>query len=222
MFLETWSFNTANSTETIMKRLEGVSAQSVLASRFWKAYALYFMGKIEETSFRLAAMPILFGRQKSSYYPILSGEIYKALDGKNHIQVTAKYAWGIPLEKVRRVFEAIVCDFYYETHYPMELCLEYMTHTNIADLYRYEWIETQDGHLFTFRGGRGDIWTDFGKDAVGSTYYIQFNRLKEGTGMRIGFVEHKNNFNWYPVIVPVEDVHMFWQRKLGMELKRIV
>ncbi len=85
-------------------------------------------------------------------------------------------------------------------------------------LYRYDWMQSQNGYLLTFKGQEGGIWADFGKDAIGSTYFVQFNQLKEGTGMRVSFVEQKSNFKQAPAIVTAEDIHIFWQRKLGMRL----
>ena len=40
--------------------------------------------------------------------------------------------------------------YYYITNYSLELCLEYMKHDNIYDIFSYKWEEREDYYLITF------------------------------------------------------------------------
>lgn len=222
METEKWYYKTSNSAQVIAQRLRSVTISPPPATNLHGMRA-YYIGTVGEDSFRLGVLQNPFGgrRLKLAYFPILDGRIYAGWH-KNIIDVTVENEMYMPLQIVRGVFESIVQDFYYETHYRLEDCLEYMSHSNVTDLYCYDWVKEQDGYLFTFRGSKGGVWSDFGKDAYGSTYYVQFNRLKEGTAMRISFAWQQESFHWNPVLVPAEDVHTFWHRKLEMKLKQVI
>ncbi len=223
METEKWYYKTSNSAQVITQRLQSVTISLPLPINLHGMHA-YYIGTVGEDCFRLGVLQSPFGgrRHKLGYFPILDGRIYAGWNQKNVVDVTVENEMYMPLQQVRGVFESIVQDFYYETHYLLEDCLEYMTHVNVTDLYSYDWAEEQEGYLFTFRGSKGGVWADFGKEAYGSTYYVRFNRLKEGTVMRISFAWQQGSFHWDPVLVPVEDVHTFWYRKLEMKLKQAI
>lgn len=221
METDKWYYKTANSAQIITQRLRSVTISPPPAVNLHGMRA-YYVGTVAEDTFRLGVLQNVFGGRtlKLGYFPVLDGRIYPGWNKKNVVDVTVENEMCMPLQMARGVFESIVQDFYYETHYPLEDCLEYMTHVNVTDLYCYDWAKEQEGYLFTFRGSKGGVWSDVGKEAYGSTYYVQFNRLKEGTAMRISFAWQQESFRWAPVLVPTEDVHTFWYRKLGMKLKR--
>lgn len=223
METDKWYFKTANSAQTITGRLKSVTISPPPAMNL-HGIRSYYVGKIWEDSFRLGVLQNAFGgrQTKLTYFPILIGRIYPGWNKKNVVDVTVENEMHMSLRTARGVFESIVQDFYYETGYTLEECQEYMRHSNVTDLYCYDWVKGQEGYLLTFRGNKGGVWADFGKEAYGSTYYVQFNRLKEGTAMRISFAGQQESFQWYPVLIPAEDVHTFWDRKLAMKLKQMI
>ncbi|MCI8614675.1 MAG: hypothetical protein HFJ01_06170 [Lachnospiraceae bacterium] len=222
METDKWYYKTVNNAQIITQRLRAVTISPLAVNLH--GMCAYYIGTVGEDSFRLGVLQNAFGgrKLKLGYFPILDGRIYAGWNKKNVIDVTVENEMYMPLQMARGVFESIVQDFYYETHYSLEDCQEYMTHVNITDLYCYDWVKEQDGYLFTFRGSRGGVWADVGKEAYGSAYYVQFNRLKGGTAMRISFAWQQGSFRWTPVFVPAEDVHTFWFRKLGMKLKKVL
>lgn len=223
METDKWYYKTSNSAQVITQRLRSVTISLPLSLNLGGMHA-YYIGTVGEDGFRLGVLQSPFGgrRHKLGYFPILDGRIYAGWNKKSVVDVTVENELYMPLQQVRGVFESIVQDFYYETHYLLEDCLEYMTHANVTDLYCYDWAKEQEGYLFTFRGSKGGVWSDFGKEAFGSTYYVQFNRLREGTAMRISFACQQGSFRWEPVLIPAEDVHTFWHRKLEMKLKQVI
>ncbi len=223
METEKWYYKTSNSAQVITQRLGAVTISPPPATNL-HGMGAYYIGTVGEDCFHLGVLQSPLGgrRLKLGYLPILEGRIYAGWNKKNVVDVTVENELYMPLQMVRGVFESIILDFYYETHYSLEECLEYMTHANVADLYCYDWVKEKEGYLLTYRGSKGGVWSDFGKEAYGSTYFVQFNRLKQGTAMRISFARQQESFLWAPVLIPVEDIHTFWHRKLEMKLKLVL
>lgn len=105
-------------------------------------------------------------------------------------------------------------DFYYITDYSLALCLEYMKHDNIYDVFSYIWEEKEDYYLITFMEYKNSIFSL--ATSPKPTFKVKFEDLKDCTRIGVWFI--KSLFQPIP-FVSTKDIDMFWGKKL--EAKRI-
>jgi hypothetical protein len=104
--------------------------------------------------------------------------------------------------------------YYYITKYPLGLCLEYMKHDNIYDIFSYKWEEEGNYYLITFIEYKNSILS-LGTSPK-PTFKVIFEDLENQTGINVKCL--KNILQPIPFVY-TKDIDMFWEKKL--EAKRI-
>lgn len=108
-------------------------------------------------------------------------------------------------------------DFYYITHYSLDLCLEYMKHENISDIFSYNWEKKEDYYLITFKEYKNRILSL--ANSPKPTFKVVFIDLGNSTGINVEFL---SSFFQPVPFVYTKDINAFWEKKLDAKKKSIL
>lgn len=108
-------------------------------------------------------------------------------------------------------------NFYYITPYSLDLCLEYMKHENISDIFSYNWEKEEDYYLITFKEYKNRILSL--ANAPKPTFKVVFIDLGNSTGINVEFL---SSFFQSVPFVSTKDINTFWEKKLDAKKKSIL
>ena len=99
--------------------------------------------------------------------------------------------------------------YYYITNYSLELCLEYMKHDNIYDIFSYKWEEREDYYLITFIEYKRSMRSL--ATSPKPVFKVTFEDLGNQTGINVQFLK---GFLQPMPFVPTRNIDRFWETKL--------
>lgn len=103
-------------------------------------------------------------------------------------------------------------EFYYESHYAIDLCREYIKHDNVYDKFSYTWEENEDHFLITFLEFKNSIRSL--QNSPKPTFKVVFEDLGTKTGIHVEFIKA---FLQPTPFVYTKEIDEFWKRKLDAE-----
>lgn len=99
---------------------------------------------------------------------------------------------------------------YYESDYSINLCKDYMKHSNVNDVFLYNWEEKEDHFLITFTEYKKGILSL--ANAPKPCFKVMFEDLDIKTGIKVEFIE---DFLQPVPFVYTKDIDEFWKEKLN-------
>ena len=119
------------------------------------------------------------------------------------------------MEQVTNDFPKVYLEYDYVTSYPLHLCLDYIKHENVGDVFYYTWEEQEDYYLITFKEYRNSSFYSL-HNAPKPEFRVMFKSTENGTTIHVQFLSQLLQ----PVpFVTTYQIDEFWERKL--EAKRI-
>ena len=112
-------------------------------------------------------------------------------------------------------------DFDYITDYDLKVCLDYMKHDNIYDVFTYEWKEIQ-GRQYTyymkFKEYKNSWWRRLGNCPV-QAFEVIFEELGDQTAIHVNFI--RGPLGLFLQFVTDKYIDMFWKQKLNAQRTNI-
>ena len=106
--------------------------------------------------------------------------------------------------------------YYYITNYSLELCLEYMKHDNIYDIFSYKWEKREDYYLITFIEYKRSMLSL--ATSPKPVFKVTFEDLGNQTGINVQFLK---GFLQPMPFVYSRDINRFWETKLDAKKRNI-
>lgn len=108
----------------------------------------------------------------------------------------------------------MVNSYKYKTALSQKVCLDYLSHSNIQDVFEYKWEETDGQYYITFLEYKHTIRSL--SNSPKPRFLISFQSLPEGgTELYVEFVKQPLQ----PVpFVYTNEIHDFWKQKLDADL----
>lgn len=101
----------------------------------------------------------------------------------------------------------------YRTPLSKKICLDYLSHNNVSDVFEYQWEETDGQYSITFMEYRNSILSLSNSPKPRFSVALQ-DLAEEGTEIEVQFT---TQFLQPLPFVYTKDIHAFWKKKLNAE-----
>lgn len=100
-------------------------------------------------------------------------------------------------------------EFFYITQYPVDICLDYMKHENMYDLFDYTWEEIGGRYFITFIKRKSNVKPFNMPKPV---FEVVFTSVDRETKIKVIYLK---SYSAPVPLIGIENVDLFWNKKLN-------